>query len=128
MSQYRNPARYKTDPPRSTPHHKIRDLPPPKLRHCGLKDTVAIHDSFTLSCLNKVGGVLMNVMTPDFGDKSAGLGRDVQLKIGQELRAMYDGVVSQGVPDCFVEFLNRLDHKQDDTCPDAPSTAVNATQ
>jgi len=46
--------------------------------------------------------------------KSAGLGRAVQSKIGQELRAMYDDVVSQGVPDRFVEFLNRLDHKRDD--------------
>jgi len=67
-------------------------------------------------------------MTPDFAHKSAGLGRDVQLKIGQELRAMYDDVASQGIPDCFVEFLNRLDHKQDDPCRDAPSTAASATQ
>jgi Anti-sigma factor NepR len=60
--------------------------------------------------------------------KSAGLGRDVQSKIGQELRAMYDDVLSQGVPDRFVEFLNRLDHKRDDPCPDATSTAATATQ
>jgi Anti-sigma factor NepR len=87
----------------------------------------------------------MNVTNPDFADagdettrsslslcepisresnqgKSAGLGRDVQLKIGQELRARYDDVVSQGVPDRFVEFLNRLDHKQDNPRADATST------
>ena len=39
----------------------------------------------------------------------ARLGRDVQAKIGQQLRAMYDDVVNQGVPDRFVELLDRLD-------------------
>ena len=33
------------------------------------------------------------------------LGRDVQNKIGQQLRAMYDEVVNDGVPDRFVEQL-----------------------
>ncbi len=41
------------------------------------------------------------------------LGRDVQSKIGQQLRAMYDDVVSEGVPDRFTEMLRRLDeHKE----------------
>jgi hypothetical protein len=40
----------------------------------------------------------------------ATLGRDVQAKIGQQLRAMYDEVVGQGVPDRFVDLLNRLDN------------------
>jgi hypothetical protein len=43
----------------------------------------------------------------------AKLGRDIQAKIGQQLRAMYDDVVNQGVPSRFAELLNRLD-KQDD--------------
>ena len=43
----------------------------------------------------------------------AKLGRDIQAKIGQQLRAMYDDVVNQGVPSRFTELLNRLD-KQDD--------------
>ena len=46
--------------------------------------------------------------------KAAKLGRDVQSKIGQQLRAMYDDVLSQGVPDRFVELLSRLDDKQSD--------------
>src|SRR5579884_3947679 len=46
--------------------------------------------------------------------KSARLGRDVQSKIGQQLRAIYDDVVSQGVPDRFVDLLSRLDDKQAD--------------
>jgi hypothetical protein len=37
------------------------------------------------------------------------LGRDVQSKIGQQLRAMYDDVVSEGVPDRFTEMLRQLD-------------------
>ena len=41
--------------------------------------------------------------------KPAKLTRDVQARLGQQLRAMYDDVVNQGVPDRFVELLNRLD-------------------
>jgi hypothetical protein len=41
------------------------------------------------------------------------LGRDVQSKIGQQLRAMYDDVVSEGVPDRFAEVLRRLDEQKD---------------
>lgn len=41
--------------------------------------------------------------------KTAKLGREVQARLGQQLRALYDDVVSQGVPDRFAELLNRLD-------------------
>ncbi len=41
--------------------------------------------------------------------KPAKLGREVQAKLGQQLRAIYDDVVNQGVPDRFSELLNRLD-------------------
>jgi hypothetical protein len=41
--------------------------------------------------------------------QSAKLSRDVQAKLGQQLRAVYDDVVSQGVPDRFANLLNRLD-------------------
>jgi Anti-sigma factor NepR len=45
--------------------------------------------------------------------KSRGrLGRDVQNKIGQQLRAMYDGVVNDGVPDRFVDMLSKLDEQK----------------
>jgi hypothetical protein len=37
------------------------------------------------------------------------LTRDVQARLGQQLRAMYDDVVNQGVPDRFNDLLNRLD-------------------
>jgi hypothetical protein len=40
---------------------------------------------------------------------SGRLGRDVQAKIGTQLRAIYDDVVKEGVPDRFVDLLKRLD-------------------
>jgi hypothetical protein len=47
------------------------------------------------------------------GKTEAKLGRDIQAKIGQQLRALYDDVVNQGVPDRFTELLNRLDKPDD---------------
>jgi Anti-sigma factor NepR len=44
--------------------------------------------------------------------KSGGLDRQIQAKIGQQLRAMYDDVVDQGVPDRFAELLKKLDGAQ----------------
>ena len=41
--------------------------------------------------------------------KPAKLGRDVQARLGQQLRAMYDDVVNQGVPDRFNDLISRLD-------------------
>ena len=41
--------------------------------------------------------------------KPAKLGRDVQARLGQQLRAMYDEVVNQGVPDRFNDLISRLD-------------------
>ena len=41
--------------------------------------------------------------------RPAKLGRDVQARLGQQLRAMYDDVVNQGVPDRFNDLINRLD-------------------
>jgi hypothetical protein len=40
---------------------------------------------------------------------TARLGHDVQVKIGQQLRAIYADVVDQGVPDRFVDLIRRLD-------------------
>ena len=41
--------------------------------------------------------------------KPAKLSREVQARLGQQLRSMYDDVVNQGVPDRFTELLNRID-------------------
>ena len=37
----------------------------------------------------------------------------IQSKIGQQLRAMYDGVVDEGVPDRFAELLRQMDKPAD---------------
>jgi hypothetical protein len=42
------------------------------------------------------------------------LNREIQSKIGQQLRAVFDDVVEQGVPDRFVELLGRLDERADE--------------
>ena len=41
------------------------------------------------------------------------LGREVQARIGQQLRAMYDDVVSQGVPPHIADLLRRLSDQDD---------------
>lgn len=42
---------------------------------------------------------------------NTGLNREIQKKIGDQLRAMYDDVVAQGVPSNFEKFLNQLNDK-----------------
>jgi hypothetical protein len=41
-----------------------------------------------------------------------GLTREATIKIGQQLRAMYDEVVKEGVPDRFNDLLKRLDSQK----------------
>jgi hypothetical protein len=49
----------------------------------------------------------MQVHSP--GEKTGKiLNREIQAKIGQQLRAVYNDVVDQGVPDRFAELLSRL--------------------
>ncbi|HVY00028.1 MAG TPA: NepR family anti-sigma factor [Pseudorhodoplanes sp.] len=44
----------------------------------------------------------------------SGLNREIQAKIGQQLRAMYDDVVQEGVPERFANLLKRLDKPADE--------------
>lgn len=41
--------------------------------------------------------------------QSSGLSREIQAKIGQQLRAMFDEVVQEGVPERFAQLLRQLD-------------------
>ncbi len=41
-------------------------------------------------------------------DKPAKLSREVQARLGQQLRSLYDDVVNQGVPDRFADLLNQI--------------------
>lgn len=50
---------------------------------------------------------------PSF-DPPGTLGREIQEKIGDQLRAMHDDIVKQGVPDRFIDLLAKLDKPSDD--------------
>jgi len=41
-----------------------------------------------------------------------GLNAEIQSRIGHQLRAMYDDVVRQGVPDRFADLIRKLDVPQ----------------
>ncbi len=41
--------------------------------------------------------------------KQGGLNAEIQARTGHQLRAMYDDVVRQGVPDRFAELVRKLD-------------------
>jgi hypothetical protein len=45
--------------------------------------------------------------------KPGGLNAEIQSRIGHQLRAMYDDVVRQGVPDRFAELIRKLDAPED---------------
>lgn len=54
------------------------------------------------------------MQSADSGDKKKStkanrLDRATRAKLGQQLRAVYDEVVNQGVPNRFADLLNRLD-------------------
>jgi hypothetical protein len=44
----------------------------------------------------------------------ARLGREVQARIGQQLRAIYDDVVNQGVPSHLADLVRRLSEQDHD--------------
>jgi anti-sigma factor NepR-like protein len=43
--------------------------------------------------------------------KQGGLNAEIQARIGHQLRAMYDDVVRQGVPDRFADLVRKLDQE-----------------
>ena len=52
--------------------------------------------------------------------KQGGLNAEIQSRIGHQLRAMYDDVVRQGVPERFADLIRKLDvptasHQVDNT-------------
>lgn len=50
--------------------------------------------------------------------KPGGLNAEIQSRIGHQLRAMYDDVVKQGIPERFADLLRQLD------VPDAAAEAA----
>ena len=45
--------------------------------------------------------------------KQPALSREGQNRIGKQLRAMYNNVVAQGIPDHFTQLLKQLDDRPD---------------
>jgi anti-sigma factor NepR-like protein len=56
------------------------------------------------------------------GKTNSGLNREIQAKIGQQLRAMFDEVVQEGVPDRFASLLRQLDTPPEKTA-ETPGTS-----
>lgn len=55
-------------------------------------------------------GISPSMQSDAMSQKNAsGLNREIQAKIGQQLRAIYDDVVQEGVPDRFTQLLKQLD-------------------
>ena len=52
--------------------------------------------------------------------KQSGLNAEIQSRIGHQLRAMYDDVVRQGVPDRFAELIRKLDGPEDPQAANPP--------
>jgi hypothetical protein len=75
-----------------------------------------------LQGLNSRGSV-DQIMKDVKSGKQGGLNAEIQSRIGHQLRAMYDDVVRQGVPDRFAELIRKLDASE--TGNTADQTAKN---
>jgi hypothetical protein len=69
-------------------------------------------------------GKLEQVMKDPKSQGKGGLNAEIQSRIGHQLRAMYDDVVRQGVPDRFAELIRKLDPPQE-AANTADQTAKN---
>ena len=49
---------------------------------------------------------------PGAQKKQGALNAEIQARIGHQLRAMYDDVVRQGVPDRFADMIRKLDQTE----------------
>jgi hypothetical protein len=64
-----------------------------------------------LQRLNSRGSV--EQVMKEVKSKQGGLNAEIQSRIGHQLRAMYDDVVRQGVPDRFAELIRKLDASEE---------------
>jgi Anti-sigma factor NepR len=67
-----------------------------------------MNDGKPMGPQNQMETAANNTRAKKSGAKPAKLSREVQGRLGQQLRAMYDDVVNQGVPDRFNDLINRL--------------------
>ena len=61
----------------------------------------------------RIASVIPEASLSDELSPEPGLDRAIQERIGDRLRAMYDDLVQQPVPDRFVELLSRLEKRND---------------
>jgi hypothetical protein len=73
-----------------------------------------------LNSRGSVEPVMKDPKSKNAPGKQGGLNAEIQSRIGHQLRAMYDDVVRQGVPDRFAELIKKLD------VPGAPPQVGNA--
>jgi hypothetical protein len=62
----------------------------------------------------RLATVMRQSSTHDETSSEPGLNRQIQSRIGDQLRAMYDDLMQQPVPDRFAELLGRLDQRGPD--------------
>lgn len=55
-----------------------------------------------------------------------GLNAEIQSRIGHQLRAMYDDVVRQGIPDRFAELIRQLDASEPEKPQISPKEELDA--
>lgn len=97
--------------------------------------TVAGLEGSKTACRQDAGGVMKDRKSPEQADMSEkpnsmetksttrrarttpSLGRDIQAKIGQQLRAYYDGLI-EPTPERFAELLRQLDKSGDKDKPE----------
>jgi hypothetical protein len=63
----------------------------------------------------RLATVLPESSTQDDAPSEPGLDRQIQHRIGDQLRAMYDELMQQPVPDRFAELLGQLDQRGPDS-------------
>ncbi len=59
---------------------------------------------------------------PVAGPEQPALDRNVQGRIGSHLRAMYDELMQQPIPDRFIDLIAELERSTGQAPPDAPPT------
>ncbi|RJF77954.1 NepR family anti-sigma factor [Rhodopseudomonas palustris] len=64
-----------------------------------------------------------NTMKKSAPGSKGGLNQEIQARIGHQLRAMYDDVVRQGVPDRFADLIKRLEEAEQ---PSAGAAAADS--
>jgi len=75
------------------------------------------HRNSNLEPVEPVGekpGSQDNMVRPTSPKPEARLGREVQARIGQQLRAVYNDVVNQGVPPHLADLVRRLSDQDQD--------------